>query len=62
MMLGGGGLVLLAIVGLVIWVLTSGGTRAPRSPESAEAVLKRRYASGEVTKEEYEQRLADLRR
>lgn len=62
MMLGGGGLVLLAIVGLMIWALTSGGIRAPRSPESAEAVLKRRYASGEVTKEEYAQRLADLRR
>jgi uncharacterized membrane protein len=33
---------------------------APRG-ESAEEILKRRYANGEISKEEYEQKLNDLR-
>jgi putative membrane protein len=38
-------------------------THGPETPrESAEEVLKKRYARGEVGKEEYESKLSDLRR
>jgi uncharacterized membrane protein len=37
---------------------------APGGPplESPEAILKRRYASGEMDREEYERRLSDIRK
>jgi uncharacterized membrane protein len=37
---------------------------APGGPsfESPEAILKRRYASGEINREEYERRLTDIRK
>ncbi|MEO8520182.1 MAG: SHOCT domain-containing protein [Acidobacteriota bacterium] len=35
---------------------------APRGEDSPEAILKRRYAHGDVDREEYERRLADLRK
>lgn len=56
-------LVLLATVGLVVWLVSRGGPRpSERSLESAEDVLRRRFASGEVAAEEYEHRLSVLRR
>jgi putative membrane protein len=55
---------LIVIVGLVLlvgWVARS--SRGPGdSVESPEVILKRRYARGEIDKEEYERTLADLRR
>lgn len=55
---------LLAGVIVLIVVLASRAARsrgtAPRG-ESAEEILKRRYANGEISKEEYEQKLNDLR-
>jgi putative membrane protein len=36
------------------------GTEPPK--ETAEEILKKRYARGEIEKEEYERRLSDLRR
>lgn len=55
-----GGLVLLM---LFIWIVARAG-RGPSAPieEMPEQILKRRYAGGELTREEYEGRLADLRR
>lgn len=62
-----------AFMGLMplVWLLLAGGvlwaalaaTRSPStSDDSAESVLKRRYARGEINRAEYDQRLADLRR
>jgi putative membrane protein len=55
-------LVWLVIIVAVVWVATramSGGTRLDESPES---ILKRRYARGDIEREEYERRLSDIRK
>ena len=58
------------IVGIVFLVRgTSGGgtgggpmERQPQAPrESPEELVRRRYAAGEIDREEYEQKLRDLR-
>ncbi len=55
------------LVGIVVLILvvrlatSSAGGRAS-SAESAEEILKRRYAQGEIDQEEYERKLQDLRR
>lgn len=54
------------LVGLVLlarWVMIAGSTR-PSEPkkESAEEILKKRYARGEIQRQEYEQKLQDLGR
>ena len=61
-------MVLWWVAGLVVLVLlvrlvagTTGGF-PPRSDETPEQILKRRYAKGEIDSEEYQRRLADLRR
>jgi len=38
------------------------GGSPPRSDETPEQILKRRYAKGEIDREEYQRRLDDLRR
>lgn len=52
-----GGLVIIA----VLWLAMSAGNRTAR-PDSPERILKRRYAGGEITRDEYERKLQDLRR
>ena len=54
----------LAVLVLLIWVVVRAvGPSGPgRGEESPETILKRRYARGEVDREEYERRLNDLRR
>ena len=52
-------LVLLVVLS-VRWLSTSTTGREP-SRESPIEILKRRYAQGEIEKEEYERKLADLR-
>jgi putative membrane protein len=55
------------VVGLVLfvlmvrWVATSSGGRT-QERESPEEILKRRYALGEIGREEYLRRLDELRR
>jgi putative membrane protein len=51
--------VLVLVVRLVTGSLGGPGTRADESPEQ---ILKRRYAKGEIEREEYQRRLEDLRR
>ena len=40
----------------------AGGGLSPRGDETPEQILKRRYAKGEIERDEYERRLKDLRR
>jgi putative membrane protein len=54
-------LVIVAIVWFARSVAASG--RGPSQPrETPEDILKRRYASGEISQEEFERKLAGLRR
>lgn len=56
------------VVGIVVLVLLvrvvagSAGGPSPRGEDTPEQILKRRYAKGEIGREEYQQRLDDLRR
>jgi putative membrane protein len=52
----------LACVGLFVWVLVRAATPTVREAESPELILKRRYAHGEIDRDEYERRLSDLRK
>jgi putative membrane protein len=53
----------IVIVGALIWLLAKGvAGRAASQVDPPEVILKRRYARGELSREEYEQRLADLRK
>ncbi|HVW69156.1 MAG TPA: SHOCT domain-containing protein [Steroidobacteraceae bacterium] len=45
----------------VLWVAMSAANRNGR-PDSRERILKRRYAGGEIAREEYERKLQELRR
>ena len=49
---------------LIIWLLQRPSAEARRNePEvSAEEILKRRYARGEIGREEYERKLEDVRK
>lgn len=68
----GGWMILWGLLGLALLVLTAlgiawlvrslAGPSHPATEDPAEQELRRRYASGELTSEEYHQRLADLRR
>ncbi len=55
--------ILVAIVSLAVWAARSGVSSAqPERDDSPEEILKRRYARGELDREEYQRRLDDLRR
>ena len=56
----------IAVIGLIIWAVVA-AVRRPgepdgpaRSADSALEILKRRYARGEINKQEYEERKKDL--
>ena len=55
---------ILVVVAYVVYRLAvpSRGDRSRNPSQTPETILKHRYASGEIGKEEYERRLADLRR
>jgi putative membrane protein len=49
------------LIGLV-WFLVSALARRTPPSDSPESILRRRYAAGEINTEEFEQRLAALRK
>lgn len=53
-------LVLIAIVGFMVMIL-KGVTRGDQTDDDPLEILKRRYASGEIDKDEYERMKKDLR-
>lgn len=57
-------LVIAIVIAAIVWAVRSGtdSSRGKPQGESPEEVLKRRYARGEISREEYEQTLSDLRR
>jgi uncharacterized membrane protein len=57
----GSWLLAIVIVGLFLWIWMR-GTALETPRESAESILKRRYAQGEINSDEYHQRLTDLRK
>ena len=54
----------LVVLVLFVWVISRGaaGSALTRGDDSPETILKRRYARGEMDREEYERRLTDLRK
>ncbi|NWF92484.1 MAG: SHOCT domain-containing protein [Syntrophaceae bacterium] len=52
------GLVVLGLIFLIRWLV--GITKTTRVEESALEILKKRYARGEIDKEEFEQKKKDL--
>lgn len=67
--MGGGWMMLfwlllaVAAIALVVWAIARAGSQAP-SPAGtgAEDTLRERYARGEITREQFDQMLGDLRR
>lgn len=57
-------LIWLAVIVVVVWVAARaiGGSSRSVREDSPEAILKRRYARGEIDREEYDRRLSDVRR
>jgi putative membrane protein len=55
-------LVGLAIIVGLVWLALRAGRDRQGGEETAEQILKRRYASGEIDRETYQRMLADLRR
>ena len=64
LMMGIGMLIWVALIALVVWVVIRavGQRQTGGGSESAEELLRRRFASGEIDAEEYQHRLETLRR
>ena len=62
----GGGfmwLILLVVIGVVIYFVLQASKNSGRSaPETPLDILKKRYANGEITKEEFDKMRADIER
>lgn len=52
------GLIVLGLIFLIRWLV--GVTKTTKTEESALDILKKRYARGEINKEEFEQKKRDL--
>ena len=52
----------LVLVVLALWAVVQAGFSRTTVEDSAEAILKRRYARGEIDREEYEERLQHIRK
>jgi len=61
--MGGTWIIGLVMVALFVWAWVHGTAFQPSGPqEGPEAILKRRYASGDINTDEYDQRLTELRK
>ncbi len=58
MMLAWWVLIILGIIALVKWL--AGQKSQPKTEDSALEILKRRYASGKISKQEFEEKKKDL--
>ena len=52
--------VIIAIIFLIRWLVLSGGGRRPPPEDTALEILKKRYARGEINKQEFEEKKKDL--
>lgn len=52
----------LGLLVVFVWAIARAAGSGTSVQESPETLLKRRYANGEINREEYEQRLSDLRK
>lgn len=52
----------IVIIAVLAWAVLGSPARKRGGDVSAEELLKRRYARGEINKEDYEKRLQDLRK
>jgi putative membrane protein len=52
--------VIVGIVFLIRWVILSTKITGTKSDESALEILKKRYAKGEISKEEFEEKKKDI--
>ncbi|MEJ2013751.1 MAG: SHOCT domain-containing protein [Anaerolineales bacterium] len=50
------------VIVAIVWALLRQQDRGDSRQESPEEILKRRYARGEIDRDEYERALRDLRR
>lgn len=57
-----GWILILVAIAVLAWALASASRRREPGGESAESILKKRYAAGEIDRETYERTLEDLRR
>lgn len=56
-------LAILVIIGIIWWLMRAGkSSEGPKTGETALDILKRRYAAGEITKEEFEETKRNLER
>lgn len=61
------GIILLGVILFVIWVVKRFGSSSPSGgsqtdTQTPEAILKSRYARGEITRDEYREILEDLKK
>jgi putative membrane protein len=52
--------VIVGIVLLILWIIRSGGRPGAKGEDSALGILRERYAKGEISKEEFEEKKKDL--
>lgn len=55
-------ILLLVVIAVIVWAVGRASGPGQAAGPSAEETLKQRYVRGEITKEQYDQILADLRR